>query len=126
MNLRLSNNETINLPSDLNLEQRKELVEKILSEHSEDFKYNKKFFDTKYGKKTDNDNIVKVRLDILGTYILKADPKYTETIMSQSKIRSRQRTEIPLSCFKIDDNEDNFLDLQEIYKNSGRNKSGAI
>jgi hypothetical protein len=89
----------IDLPNDLNTEERIEFVNRIIIEHGDELAYQEKMFDTKYGKAIDTNKLIKVRLDILATYILIADPSYTKDIMSQYKIKMRPFQEIPFSQF---------------------------
>lgn len=99
MILRLSSINII-LPNEYDVEQRKELVNSILGEYPHEFEYKDDMFDKKYGSVVDNNKITKIRLDILATYLIRADEKYTKNVMSRYKEKKRPLQEISFSQFK--------------------------
>ena len=68
--LRLSNTE-INLPAEYCLEQRKHLMEQILAQYPDEFKYPEKMIDVKYGKRVDTNKPAMIKMDVLTTYVLR-------------------------------------------------------
>lgn len=99
MRLKLYNKEDIFLPLDLDYKERIELSQKIITENPDSF--NVTGFDN-------TDNKVKVRLDILGTYILNAVPKIRETVMSRYKQNVRPHQERSVSTLGAE--RDKILD----------------
>lgn len=88
MKLKLCNQEVIILPLDLDYIERISLANKIIVEHPESF--------VTTGSAT-LDSRVKVRLDILGTYILNAVPNIRENVMSRYKQNVRPYQERSIS-----------------------------
>lgn len=95
----------IDLPSECDLQQRKELVNKILNEYPCEFQYSDRQFETKYGGKIDVNAQVKMKLDILATYLLMGTPEYTSDTMSEHKIKTRKKTELPWTYFSPENTE---------------------
>lgn len=100
MKLRLSNSEIIDLPTNFCILDRLMLVGQILAAYPEEFAYRSKMFDMKCGTRIDNNKLVKIKLDILGTYLIRADDQYTSDIMSGYKIERRPLQEVVFSNFK--------------------------
>lgn len=98
MVLRLTR-EVIELPTDYTVEQRKCLVEKILSDYPEEFSYGDKMFDTKYGKRVDVNNLAKIKLDILATYLINGTLNKDKEIMTRYKEAKRPLQEVSFSQF---------------------------
>ena len=72
----------IDLPSDLLLVERQALVDKILNDYSEYFKY---------GKSEEWNRVVEVRLDVLGTYLLNTIANIRTVVNSQYKDKYRSK-----------------------------------
>lgn len=100
MKLILSNGERIDLPNDLDIEERKALVNRLLETYPADFSYGDgDLIGSRYGMRQDNNHLVKVRLDVLATYLIRGEPDYTETVMSNYKKQVRPQQERPFSQF---------------------------
>lgn len=97
MYIKIYNNK-IKLPKEYNYEERLKLVNELLEEYPEEFEYKEKMFDIKYGKKIDTNMYVMKRLEVLGTYLIKCDADYKDTIMSTYKEKARPKQEVPFSC----------------------------
>lgn len=107
MRLKLYSKEDIVLPLDLDYKERIELVEKIIIDNPESFEF------SGYDKA---DNKVKVRLDILGTYILNAVPNIRETVMSRYKQNVRPYQERSIST--LSDRQESYMENRLYSKNS--------
>lgn len=104
MKLKLST-QTIQLPDELNTEERLAFVNKILEENPLEFQYGKKMFGLKYGIRQDNNKLVKIKLDILATYLIRSDKDYTKgenQVMSRYKEVKRPMQETSFSQFDKD------------------------
>lgn len=101
MKVILANGDKIDLPKELNLEQRKKLVNEIIDTHPEDFSYgeSRTMFSNRYGSRQDNNHLIKIRLEVLGTYLIRAESDYTEDVMSNYKKQARPQQERPFSQF---------------------------
>lgn len=88
MKLKLCNNNNIILPLELDYCKRMEFAEDIIINYSESFEV--------CGSPS-LDNTVKIRLDILGTYILNAVPDIRKTVMSRYKQNVRPFQERSIS-----------------------------
>ena len=89
------NDEEIELPQELDLEERKALCQKIIDEHPMSFKYI-------MPKNNTDANIVgeqaSMRLELLGTYILGAAEKDKEhPVMTKYKDRKVSKNEVNIS-----------------------------
>lgn len=98
MRLKLYGKDDVKLPLDLNTEDRMALSDKIIKENPESFEL------TGHSKA---DFKVKVRLDILGTYILNSVPNIREDVMSRYKQNVRPYQEKSISNFNTK-NEQNL------------------
>ncbi|MGE6227619.1 hypothetical protein [Paenibacillus chitinolyticus] len=111
MILKLSNGEVIGLPTtfiDVNgnettvpVEERLELVNNILSKYPDEFNFMSKMIGTRCGIRQDNNKMVKLKLDILSTYLVRCE-KYTKEIMSRYKEIARPLQEKSFSQFNPD------------------------
>lgn len=95
MYVRLMNDEEIELPQELDLEERIALCQKIVDEHPMSFKYI-------MPKNNTDANIVgeqaSMRLELLGTYILGAVEKDKEhPVMSRYKDKKISKNEVSMS-----------------------------
>lgn len=95
MYIRLMNDEEIELPQELDLEERIALCQKIVDEHPMSFKYI-------MPKNNTDANIVgeqaSMRLELLGTYILGAVEKDKEhPVMSRYKDKKISKNEVSMS-----------------------------
>ncbi|WP_336786938.1 hypothetical protein [Paenibacillus sp. MMO-177] len=112
MKLRLSNGEVIELPSTVRNEngdeiavpeeERLQLVNEILAKYPEEFQYMSRMFGTRCGVRQDNNKMVKIKLDILATYLIRSDEKYTKDVMSRYKEEKRPLQEVAFSQFNPD------------------------
>jgi len=102
MKLRLSTQETIELPKEYSQSQRLSFVNEILEKHPLEFQYNKNMFDVRYGQRQDSNRLIKVKLDILATYLIRSDEKYTKDVMSRYKEERRPVQEMAFSQFNPD------------------------
>jgi hypothetical protein len=102
MRVVFSNGYFVKLPSEYTLEERLELVNEIIASSPSDFSYYSKMFDIKCGVRQDNNRLVKLRLDILGTYLIRSDENYTDDVMSRYKEVNRPLQERAFSQFSED------------------------
>ena len=79
----------IQFPLNLNTQERMIFAQKIIDDNPESFTQ------SGYDKA---DNKVRVRLDILATYILNAEKDIRENVMSRYKEKRRPFQEKPISC----------------------------
>lgn len=101
MILKLSSGIKIDLPTEYNTEERVDLVNQILTDYPLEFVYNgDDMFTAKFNSKVDNNKLVKIKLDILATYIIRAEEKYSKNILSRYKETKRPLQELPFSQFK--------------------------
>lgn len=82
--------ETIDLPLDLELNERVSYVNKLLEKYPEDFRYKDNY---------NTDRIVGVRLDILATYMLNKVENIRNDVMSRYKEKNRPVQEQSISNF---------------------------
>lgn len=97
MKLKLSTGQVIELPSGYNERERLALVKQIIREYPEEFTYSSTMFGIKYGQRQDNNRLVKIKLDILSTYLIRSDDKYTRNVMSRYKEEKRPLQEMSFS-----------------------------
>jgi hypothetical protein len=79
-------------------EERKAFINTILAKYHTDFEY-KASCEMANNKGIDRNNIVKVRLDILATYLLRVDIEYRKTILTRYKEVKRPQQEVPFWQF---------------------------
>lgn len=94
MYIRLMDGNEVELPKELNLQERIALCDKIVKEHESSFKYI-------MPKNSSDSNYVgtqaSMRLELLGTYILDAAPKDKERpVMSEYKAKRIAKNEISM------------------------------
>jgi hypothetical protein len=102
MKLKLSGDREIDLPMHYDESERLELVRRIIEDYPEEFSYQEKMFDTKYGQRQDINKIVKIKLDILGTYLIKSDKEYNKDVMTRYKEKKRPEQEMSFSQISAD------------------------
>lgn len=86
--LLLSRGVKITLPKYETIEERIKFAGDIILEHPDLFE----FIDI-----PEQDRLVSIRLDVLGTYILQADNEKEKDILTRYKTKARAKTEIPFS-----------------------------
>lgn len=77
-------------------------VDYILKNYPEEFTYMNKMFGTRCGVRQDNNKMVKLKLEILGTYLIRSDEKYTKDVMSRYKEENRPLQEMSFSQLNPD------------------------
>lgn len=120
MRLKLSTGESIHLPTTktvtkidasgslveadiiVPVNERLKLVEHVLAKHPEEFKYADRMFESRFGTRQDNNKLVKIKLDILGTYLIRSDKKYNDNVMTRYKEEKRPMQEMSFSQFSDD------------------------
>lgn len=70
----------IELPNSLTLDERIEYVNDILKRYPNNFEY---------GNNEDTNHVIEIRLDILGSYIIKASATKKKIVMSGYKVKNR-------------------------------------
>lgn len=103
MVLKLRCGKNIELPNDFTTDERLKLVNEILAEYPHEFEYGEPTSETRFGMKQDVDMLVKIKLDILGTYIIAGDMEVnSKEIMSRYKVTKRPLQEMSFSQFNED------------------------
>lgn len=103
MLLKLRNGQRIDLPNEYSTDERMKLVNKILATFPDEFEYGEPTNETRFGRKQDVDMLVKIKLDILGTYIIAGDIEInSKEIMSRYKEVKRPLQEMSFSQFNED------------------------
>ena len=91
------------LPNEYTTEERMELVNEILAKYPTEFEYGEPTSESRFGQKQDVDMLVKIKLDILGTYILASELEVnSKEIMSRYKEVKRPLQEMSFSQFNED------------------------
>lgn len=103
MVLKLRDGLNIDLPTEYTTEERMSLVNEILAKYPSEFEYGEPISETRFGQKQDVDMLVKIKLDILGTYILAGEMEVnSKEIMSRYKQVKRPLQEMSFSQFNED------------------------